>query len=448
MSKRRLITGLILLLVVGSALVTGGIYLSSSEEAREQIMEQLDLQPSGNSSETLVASGFIEAEEIELAAEIGGRVAGLPFAEGDEVSAGDAVVQIDTTLLEAARMAAVARLDLAAAQRDLLLAGMPEEVIRQAEAQVELAQAALSAAEVALEDAAALRNNPQDFRVQVVEAQTQVEVARYQVEATSVQVRIAERTEQLYSDTLDLIDEIQEKYGESALRPAITFDLALSPQRREAAYIALSKSQEALANTQQLLQAIERLAYDPQVFEAQVISAQMALATAQAQLEGAQAQLDALRAGATEEELAVAAAQIAEAEAGVQAVDEQIARMTLYAPIGGLVLEQVIHVGELAVPGIPLVTLANLDRVELTVYVAASHLNQVWLTQEVWVSVDSFPSRRFAGTVIHIADEAEFTPRSVQTAEERANLVYAIRIQLENADHALKPGMPADAHFE
>ena len=93
-------------------------------------------------------------------------------------------------------------------------------------------------------------------------------------------------------------------------------------------------------------------------------------------------------------------------------------------------------------------TLANLDVVELTVYIAASQFNRIHLNQPVSVSVDSFPGQTFGGTVVYIADEAEFTPRSVQTREERVNLVYAVKIRLENPEHALKPGMPADAEFD
>jgi multidrug resistance efflux pump len=120
----------------------------------------------------------------------------------------------------------------------------------------------------------------------------------------------------------------------------------------------------------------------------------------------------------------------------------------LQAPINGLVLEQALHVGELAVPNGPVVTLANLDTVELTVYINADQFDRISLNQTVIVSVDSFPERSFEGTVVYIADEAEFTPRNVQTREERVNLVYAVKIHLENPDHALKPGMPADAAFD
>jgi HlyD family secretion protein len=122
--------------------------------------------------------------------------------------------------------------------------------------------------------------------------------------------------------------------------------------------------------------------------------------------------------------------------------------MTLHSPIGGIVLEQSAHIGELAVPGLPVITLANLDTVDLTVYLPEDQLNRVRLNQTVQVTVDSFPSRNFEGMVLHINSAAEFTPQGVQTREERVNLVYGVKIRIENPGHDLKPGMPADAHFE
>ena len=91
--------------------------------------------------------------------------------------------------------------------------------------------------------------------------------------------------------------------------------------------------------------------------------------------------------------------------------------------------------------------LANLDQVTLTVYVPEADLGQVALGQSVQVTVDAYPDA-FAGTVSHIASQAEFTPRNVQTQEERVHMVFAVKVSLENPDLRLKPGMPADAVFE
>lgn len=446
MDRRRRIARIVIAAVLLVAVAVGAIYLGTNAAARQKLLDRLPTQ-SGEAGGPLVASGFIEAEEVEIAAELGGRVVALPFREGDEVAAGDTLVQLDTTLLAAQRDALAAQLAIAVAQRDLLKAGVSEEVIRQAEAQVGVIQASVEAARIVLADASMVAANPQDVEVQIAEAEAQVAAAQAQLHAADVQRVIAERSLELYQDTGEVIQRIEDMYGEDAPVPSFTLDAVLSPQRYEAALTSLSNAQQALDSAQDLLAALRGLANDPQQLQSHVVEARTALDTAQAELTGAQAQLDNLRAGPTEAQLAGADARVEEAQAALDALDMQIARMTLTAPIGGLILDQPIHVSELAVPALPLVTLANLDEVTLTVYIPATRFDQVALNQAVTVNVDSFPGRGFRGTVVYIADEAEFTPRNVLTREERVNLVYAVKIRIENPDHALKPGMPADARF-
>lgn len=91
--------------------------------------------------------------------------------------------------------------------------------------------------------------------------------------------------------------------------------------------------------------------------------------------------------------------------------------------------------------------LANLDWVQLTVYVPEDELGRIQLGQTVSATVDSFPERVFQGQVVYVSSQAEFTPRSIQTPEQRASQVFAVKIGIPNPDHALKPGMPADATF-
>jgi HlyD family secretion protein len=121
--------------------------------------------------------------------------------------------------------------------------------------------------------------------------------------------------------------------------------------------------------------------------------------------------------------------------------------MTLQSPIDGSVTSRSTHSGEAALAGATLLTVANLDEVKLTVYIPEDELGRVYLGQGVEVQVDSFPGRVFTGTVSYISQQAEFTPKNVQTEEERVNMVFAVRVRLPNPDHALKPGMPADAIF-
>ena len=119
--------------------------------------------------------------------------------------------------------------------------------------------------------------------------------------------------------------------------------------------------------------------------------------------------------------------------------------MNLSSPIDGLVTSRSAHEGEAAVAGATLLTVANLDEVTLRIYVPENKLGLVYLGQEAEVAVDSFPGRVFTGTVSHIAQQAEFTPKNVQTEEERVNMVFAVKVRLPNREHLLKPGMPADA---
>jgi HlyD family secretion protein len=152
-----------------------------------------------------------------------------------------------------------------------------------------------------------------------------------------------------------------------------------------------------------------------------------------------------LQAGATEEEIAIAEAQVEQAQAALDSLTVLRDKQIIVAPAGGLVLELSIHEGELAAPGGTMLELGDLDQVTLTVYVPEDKLGQVHVGQRVEVRVDSFPDRPFAGHVVAIADEAEFTPRNVQTQEERVNMVFAVDVRIPNPDHALKPGVPADA---
>ena len=170
----------------------------------------------------------------------------------------------------------------------------------------------------------------------------------------------------------------------------------------------------------------------------------------------AQAALDVALAGATPEELRTAESRIGQADAGVKAVQARLDQSVILAPqrTGAdqtpgpwTVTTVALHSGEVASPGSPILDLADLGRVTLTVYVAEPDLGRVTLGQAAQVVVDSHPGRSFPGTVTQIADEAEYTPKNVETREQRVNTVYAIKIALDNPDRALKPGMPADATF-
>ena len=176
--------------------------------------------------------------------------------------------------------------------------------------------------------------------------------------------------------------------------------------------------------------------------------AQAQVSQAQAGLDSAQAALQALENGASESLLQSAQAVVDAAMSGLDEIDRQIANQAIRSPIEGIVMEQLALVGELALPGWPIALVADLSEVELKVFIPEADMNWVRLNQQVSVRVDAYPDREFEGSVVAIADEAEFTPRNIQTPNERVILVYAVTVRLSNPDEALKPGLPADAIFE
>ena len=116
-------------------------------------------------------------------------------------------------------------------------------------------------------------------------------------------------------------------------------------------------------------------------------------------------------------------------------------------PIDGTVLERVVEPGEVIPAYSTLVTISDLNSLTLTVYAPEDRYGHIVLSETCQIAVDSFPGMFFKGIVSHIADKAEFTPRNVQTTDNRKSTVFAIKLKLEPSDGLLKPGMPADVYF-
>ena len=117
----------------------------------------------------------------------------------------------------------------------------------------------------------------------------------------------------------------------------------------------------------------------------------------------------------------------------------------LTAPFDGVITVRQTELGEVVVPGTPVVTIADLDHIWLRAYLNETDLGKVRLGQEVEVKTDSYPDKRYQGRLSFIASKAEFTPKSVETHAERVTLVYRVKIDINNRLHELFPGMPADA---
>ena len=135
-------------------------------------------------------------------------------------------------------------------------------------------------------------------------------------------------------------------------------------------------------------------------------------------------------------------------EANLRLIESQIKDATIVSPASGIVINKFIEKGENVAMGLPIVTIADLKKLWIKLYVTAPQLGFIQLGEKAEIRVDSFPERRFEGKIIWISSKAEFTPKNIQTEEARADLVYAVKIDVPNPDLVLKIGMPADIFVE
>jgi len=164
-----------------------------------------------------------------------------------------------------------------------------------------------------------------------------------------------------------------------------------------------------------------------------------------AQRDGAREALKKLKSFARPEEIAAAEARLAQARAAADFLRQQIADATVVSPVAGVVTRRPVEAGEMVAPGATLLTVAELDNVYVMLYVTERDLGRLRLGDAAEVRIDAFPDRAFAGRVTYVSPQAEFTPKNVQTKEDRVKLVFAVKVEIDNRDGALKPGVPADA---
>jgi len=152
--------------------------------------------------------------------------------------------------------------------------------------------------------------------------------------------------------------------------------------------------------------------------------------------------------GSRKEEIQAGEAVKEAAEAQVKLIERQIEDATVTIPIDGVISERYVELGEFVSVGSLMATVIDLKHVWVMAYVSEKNLGKVKLGQQGKVMVDSFPDKEFIGKVTYISPEAEFTPKNIQTKEERVKLVFGVKIEVDNPDQELKPGMPADAVIE
>jgi HlyD family secretion protein len=152
--------------------------------------------------------------------------------------------------------------------------------------------------------------------------------------------------------------------------------------------------------------------------------------------------------GVAQENIAAAAAAVKNSEETLRLARITLGYTVLDAPFSGVIVVRQTELGEVMQPGTPVVTLADLDHVWLRAYVSETDLGKIYYGQEATVTTDTYPGKKYKGRIAFISSSAEFTPKSVETHQERVTLVYRIKIDIENINHELKPGMPADALIE
>lgn len=430
MQRKIVRNGFVLLVLLGAILWLAGCQAPPLGQWYESARDWLGtrLRPTHQAEPgVLVASGTIQADEVRIASELGGRIVALNVQPGDPVHRGDLLVQLDDTSLQVKLREAEAAVAVAEAQLGEVQADPRPAQVDAARADLARARGARDGQEAAWQDALQALANPQALDAQIAEAQTQVDLAEQGVALAEAQLA----KEQLIRD--------QKREG-SVERDAAEWQVVAAEEQLASAHADL---ETALT----LLSGLHAIRSRPLGLIVQARTAEGQFTVAEAEVKVAEARLADLEAGAPAPEVTVAERALALEQARAAAIRAQQRRFRLVSPVDGTVLDQVLRAGELAAPAATIVTVADLEWLTLVVYVPATEVAGVALGQAVQVRVDSFPGRAFEGRVARIGSEPEFTPRNVATQEERVNTFYAVDIELDNREGLLKPGMPADATF-
>jgi membrane fusion protein YbhG len=215
-------------------------------------------------------------------------------------------------------------------------------------------------------------------------------------------------------------------------------------QEIDQALSALEAAESDLELRRNEHQRVDRLFQRGIVSRDEMDRSDTALATATAARDRAQSQLDLLREGSRTEEIEEGRARLHQAQAELELAELNLARCQVFAPLSGRVLSKSREAGEMVQPGTPIVTIGDLSKPWVNLYVGERDLGKIHLGMKASVTVDSYPDQPFEGTVTFISERAEFTPKNIQTPDERVKLVYRVKIEVKTRDQALKPGMPAD----
>ena len=408
--------------------------------------------------ETLEASGVIEAGELNLAPELGGRIVELNAAEGEAVSAGTVLLRLDDSLLLAERESVASTLDATKANINAAKVALAtaELIYKQT---LNAAITAESATRTELWDV----SKPSEFDLPTWYFNKEERISAMQAEV-EVAFEALEKKQAKFTETSEKAGSKDFIEVEAALVEArIAFESAdaihesaTTGDLRDAAKLVLDDAQIDLEDAQE--------DYDDALTTEgaeDILQARAEFTVAQERYDMAVDNLRATETGTNAPEVLIAEQNIAQAkamlvqaksvlvqiEAQLALIDIQAEKLTIISPIDGVILTKSVELGEIVSPGLTTMTIAPLDELTVTIYIPEDRYGEISLGDVAILTVDSFSEASFKATVVHIADQAEYTPRNVQTKEERQTTVFAIRLSVTNIDGMLKPGMPADLVF-
>ncbi|MBN1105631.1 MAG: efflux RND transporter periplasmic adaptor subunit [Deltaproteobacteria bacterium] len=353
---------------------------------------------------TVRTSGHIEVTEVDMSFRLSGHVIRLLVDEGHQVKKGDLLAELDKQVIRSRRDQAAAQV----AELDARIASLAMSIeIREGvlDAEVRKARAGVSAADARYQS---LKTGSRDEEI---------------AEAAAVRDRAKaewENRQRDYGRMKDLYERRIISFSQ--------YDAARTVAESAKAAYEAAEERFKLVKTGPRRELIEE---------------------GEANLVGSSAALKAAKIGRREVDkmkldLKVLHAQADQARALLRAAEDDLAKSSLYAPLSGFVTVKDVEEGEFVQPGTPVLTLAELERVWVRTYIPETALGKVRLGQKAEVRSDTFRDKTYPGTVTFISPDAEFTPKNVQTREERVKLVYRIKVTLDNPRQELKPGMPVD----
>jgi HlyD family secretion protein len=361
----------------------------------------------GQPDDRIRISGNMELTQVNIAFKIAGKLIERAVDEGDAVKKGQIIARLDRDQLLRQRERESAALVEAASQ--LKQAGTTVDWTRESQAtDLEQRRADLAQAQAKLQQLET-GSRPQEIQ----ESSAAVEAARTESERAQ---RDWERAQTLFKRD-DISASQYDQYRKNA----------------ESAKAALRQAEERFGLVRE----------GPRKEEIEAARAQVARAEASIRWSEAQ-KLDVKR---KQDDVFAKRAVIERQRAQVALIDSQLGDTVAASPIDGVVLVKSANVGEILAPGTTVVTIGDIDHPWLRGYINERDLGRVKLGTKAKITTDSYPGKVYWGRVSFIASEAEFTPKQIQTSEERLKLVYRIKVDVENPQHELKSNMPADAEI-